>query len=364
MKYHIDQRAVARLCLLVLCVGWLQAQKINFSVHGYLSQAYGKTDGLPFLGIPEEGTTDYRNMAIQLRLDHDEEHIFIVQLTHKRVGVSPLASSYEDVELDWGFYKYQINANASVKVGKVLFPSGIYNELRDVGPVLPYFRAPILVYGDGQFFSETLNGAVFSQSLWERSDWRVDYDLFYGGWESLQSLDPTDVDVNQYRDAHGVRIWLNTPVEGLRVGYFFSRDTFVGEGEVDGVAEADERQTNWIGSVDGTFERWVCQLELRRWGFSLGSYKAGYAYLGLNFGPHWQVNLQASRARLELAPPLYGIESEDMEDDALGLNYRFARGVVKLEYHRHKNSPFVESRTVFVEDPQVKFYILSLAVGF
>ena len=73
--------------------------KLKF--HGFLSQAWAKTDGEPFLGITEEGTTDYRNVALQLRYELAERQSVVFQLGHEQRGNSPREPFRDEVSGLW-----------------------------------------------------------------------------------------------------------------------------------------------------------------------------------------------------------------------------------------------------------------------
>ena len=121
----------------------------KLTVHGYLTQAYADADfadGLLVsphtdelnLGISEDGTFDYRTMAIQFRYEISAKDIMIIQFSSRTLGNSPIESVEDEIELDWAFYERRLGDNTSVKVGRVQIPSGIFNAVRDVGTILPF----------------------------------------------------------------------------------------------------------------------------------------------------------------------------------------------------------------------------------
>ena len=75
----------------------------KLEVHGFLTQAYGTASfatgpaadlsgGENFdeklIGIPEDGTFDYRNLALQFRYEISENDTMIIQLSNEATGVS------------------------------------------------------------------------------------------------------------------------------------------------------------------------------------------------------------------------------------------------------------------------------------
>jgi hypothetical protein len=120
-------------------------------VHGYLTQAYARTNEHQLIGINDEGTTDYRMAALQFRYAITTNDNFVIQFSHERIGDSPVMQFKNDVELDWVFYEHRFNDATSVKVGKVQIPMGIYNEIRDVGTILPFYRPIFSFYFEGAY---------------------------------------------------------------------------------------------------------------------------------------------------------------------------------------------------------------------
>lgn len=116
----------------------------GLSVHGYLTQGFAISTDHQVHGISTEGTSDYRNLALQFRYDVDDQQNFIIQFSHERLGLSPIMQLEPDVELDWAYYEYKFNDIYSIKVGKIQMPFGIYNEFRDVGTLLPFYRISTL----------------------------------------------------------------------------------------------------------------------------------------------------------------------------------------------------------------------------
>ncbi|MCB1036393.1 MAG: hypothetical protein KDD47_21385, partial [Acidobacteria bacterium] len=169
----------------------------HFQFHGFVTTAYQEEDPDPtapfqssdaiVLGLDENGTWDYRIAALQLRYDPNPKNTFVVQASHRRLGDSPLKDVENDVELDWLFYQFHFTDNTSIKIGRVPVPLGIFNEYRDVGTLLPFFRPSFNFYREGSFVSETVDGAVFHHRFAAASDWSLDLDGYFGEWDLLES---------------------------------------------------------------------------------------------------------------------------------------------------------------------------------
>jgi hypothetical protein len=56
----------AMLCAAILAAPAVAgAQDDKLTIHGSINMGYGKTDGLPYFGLNEDGTSDYRAIALQ-----------------------------------------------------------------------------------------------------------------------------------------------------------------------------------------------------------------------------------------------------------------------------------------------------------
>src|ERR1044071_6876430 len=183
----------------------------QITIHGYLTQAYARSDGAEIQGIPEEGTADYRTAALQIRADVTEQDTFAIQLSHERFGESDIKAFQDDLALDWIFFENQFG-DSSVKVGRVPIPFGIYNEVRDVGTLLPFYRPSTNFYGEGAYTSETVDGIVLSRVFDLGGSWRLDGDVHYGSWEFVNRSG--SFSKNKVEDSIGVELWLETPLPG------------------------------------------------------------------------------------------------------------------------------------------------------
>ena len=63
-------------------------------------------------------------------------------------------------------------------------PRGIYNELRSVGIALPMYRPPVVMYDEGAYFSETIDGLVLARTFLADRPWSIEANLYAGGWRS------------------------------------------------------------------------------------------------------------------------------------------------------------------------------------
>lgn len=167
VKLYLSNTKFTALLLVLLATRLLplQAQQPKLGIHGYLSQAFATSDNHQVFGIPTDGTFDYRIIALQFRYEMDSKNNVAIQFEHYRLGKSPLQALNQDVRLDWAVYEHRFSNRFSLKVGKVLLPFGIFNEIREVGVLLPTYRPPVAMYSDEDYFAQTINGLVAEYQL-------------------------------------------------------------------------------------------------------------------------------------------------------------------------------------------------------
>jgi hypothetical protein len=331
------------------------------TIHGHLSQAYAFSDGNQIIGIPEDGTADYRTAALQIRADISEDDIFVVQLSHERLGLSRAQAHHEDVELDWIFYERKFG-NSAVKVGRIPIPFGVYNEVRDVGTVLPFYRPSRPLYEEGAFTAESVDGVLLAHGF-SLGAWHLEADAHFGNWEYFDAqLNPVKVD-----NSLGLELWLETPVSGLKLGIGGLRM------EVEGTTTPRQYRQLSHFSIAGDFGRVTGEIELKRDTFQRVSggrgaqANGGYARLGVGLTPKLILQGEYDFLHVQIQTPKTDKAKDN--DRALGLNYRFRPDLVlKAEYHwvngfRVEGQPgLIPGRPV--PDYKTQFGILSLATSF
>lgn len=355
----------------------------GLSVHGYLNQAYAFTDGNQIFGIPKEGTTDYRNLALQFRYDINESSNFVIQFSHKRAGLNPLMAIEEDVRLDWGYFEYHFNDEFSARVGKIQIPIGNYNEFRDVGVLLPFYSVPFSPYGDGNYMSETVDGIVLSYNLELNENWNFAFSLYGGHWNWLEWQHPffgDDIQLGEITidNGFGGQVRIGTPVDGLEVGFggqyiepsggiSFSNTGFFG---------SQTEMLNYYAFFKADFEHFFIGSDIVSGYFLdyslvpiMSNSQAGvhiFEKLDLNIQYEFFIlnNVKAPASIL----PNAGLQDTNYNTDlALGLKYNFSSNFVfKVETHWNEGY-FVEDKktTSFLDDPlKTQYTIISIATSF
>ena len=341
----------------------------RLAIHGYLTQGYGAADGARFYGLRSQGSSDFRVAALQARYDRDDDGI-LIQLNHRRLGESRITDFESSVNLNWALYARRSKSGlTTLKVGRVPVPRGIYNELRNVGVVLPMYRAPVIFYDEGAYFSETLDGATVAHAFRDGKPWSVDASAYFGGWSLLaydQSGDEYTIGRVRAENAVGAQLWLNTPAEGVRVGA--SAQVYKWEGrDLDGALVG--RQDVWEvqGSLDATRPRAFLRAETLLQNYETDDYYANYVQVGAAITPRlWLVGLGEYAYEKEWAAVTPEYPESFVWHRAAGaaINYRVSPTfVLKAEHHWNKGIQ-VEQATTPATAPRFRYYLLSASASF
>lgn len=381
MKYLLTISTI----LITLSANMFGQSKLR--VFGHLTQGFAISDEHQIFGIPTNGSSDYRNLALQFRYDVNTKNNLIVQIAHKRLGKHPTQSDASDLELDWGFFEHHFSPEIFFKFGKVQMPLGIYNELRDVSVLLPFYRAPSSVYSESRASGEYVNGVVFGYSAKLGKGWGFRSDVFAGQWSWTEwfiiasflnddvSIIMEEVDIEK---AFGLQGWLNSPIDGLRFGLSgFYGQTKSGMSELlSGIA--NPALFNYMLSLDADFEKYSFRTEknaltIVNSPFVMDSY---YIQLGYNVWEKISLNAMYESVRFNNFKvtydtgilPLGTVLSRDIHQEiGVGVNYAFSTNIVmKFEIHSTEGY-FIEDAPITPYSPKgamSRYAILSLATSF
>lgn len=339
----------------------------RLTISGYFTQGFAVSDGLQILGITDEVTGDYRTGALQFRYEMSDKDLFVLQMDHERLGDSPSQPLRDDLGVDWFFYQRELGPTTTVSVGRVPLPIGIYNEIKDVGTLLPFFRASTSIYGDGTWTTESIDGIVLKHEFAGSSDWSLETSLYYGDYERIE--DDTSiqaVEVVPVTNTVGVQLWLNTPVSGLRFGFGANRyDVTGGLFLPPGVTDTQE---DMYFSIDADFGRVALRSEYYDDQYEGGFWKGWNTELFLRATDQWTFIAAYDKGDLKFTVPFFAVFDEEWSNDfALGANYAVRPDLVlKLEYHWHEGYD-IEGQNVdsfFGPQLEVEYAIASVSVHF
>jgi hypothetical protein len=304
----------------------------KLTVHGYLSQAYGRSSDVGVYGLSTDGTTDYRKVALLLRYAAIDDGDFVLQFGHRRMGTNAAIATASDVTLDWAYWQQKLG-NVSLRVGRIPMAGGIYNETRYVGTLLPFFRAPQTVYPEG---FETLDGAGLSYTFARGKPFSLEWSGMYGDAEFRIETFADPAGGSAVAGARvdriiGNQLWLNTPLSGLRLG--INRKDYRGNGFISGT---DEMRWSSSTQVSGELALWksILRAELIE-SPSNGNVFVGQ-YVQATFRPTEKISIsgEVAKSSYETTLPYFGrMKLPHAKEKAVGVNYAFdPRFVVKVEH--------------------------------
>ena len=368
-EFTLSGVARAAVLPLALCASAsfpLHAQDApKFSVHGYLTQGWGKSDGTKFYGLTGESSTDFRYAALQLRYSATPNDQFVVQANHRRLGESQITDFESDVNLNWAFYQRGFRNGTTLKVGRAPIPRGIYNELRSVGVVLPMYRPPVVFYDEGAYYSETIDGLIASRTFFESALWSLEAHAYVGGWRSL-AYDTWSEEYSvlkvRARNAIGAQLWLATPIDGVRLGVAAQRhdDTWEDGEELE--------LKEFHVSFDATRERYFVRAEGQLQNY-VTSDKLYTSYVQANYKVTSKLGLtgEVQRSRDTDVTYVENLSSSSFEwhrSDGIGLSYAFGPSLVfKVEHHWDRGIQ-IEQPAHPLMAPKFKYVIASLSASF
>ena len=330
---------------------WLE----RFSIHGYISQAYAVSDEHQILGIPTDGTTDYRDLALQFRYDQDRKNTYVLQLRQERLGDSP--RQRDDVELDWVFYQRNVSDRLTLKAGRIPLPLGIFNEAGGPATASPFFRPPHEFY-DRRYTSKTLEGVLGTLTLGAPAGWSFDVDGYFGQWK----IDYGDGgEQSDARNAWGGQVWINTPLSGVRIG---------GGAYRCDVQPPEGTQVDYVmlhASVDADLDRWRLATEYLSGNLDQRvRYRAWYAQAGFQVTPRVSVHARGAIARI--VTPINGhiATATVSEDLGLAINYAIHPAILfKLEGHTNEGLLREDMpQDVYSSPSDTRYLIASIVASF
>ena len=333
--------------------GWLS----KVSIHGYVSQAYAVSEDHPIFGIPTDGTTDYRDLALQFRYDPNRKNAFVVQFRHERLGER---KTDDDVQLDWAFYQRNFSDRLSLKAGRIPLPLGIFNEAQGAATTSPFFRPPHEFY-DRHYTSKTVEGVLTSASLGRAGGWSFDIDAYFGQWVLDQWEREERADA---RNAWGGQVWVNTPLQGVRIGG--------GAYRCQVEPDADDAPANYdyaalYGSIDADLDRWRLATEIFAGNLGhYGRYRTWYGQVGFDVTEKLSVHARSTIARVEVPINGHDLHARISDDVGLSVNYAITPAVL-FKVEGHTNEGLLREdvpRNLYAKPSHTRYWIASVVASF
>ncbi len=365
----------------------------RLQVHGFITQGFGQSGELGVAGLSEHATWDYRTAALQFGYQISDNERFVLQLANRRLAHNPLNETLSDVFVDWGFVQSRFGG-VSVRAGKIPMPRGIFNQIRDVGTLLPFYRAPNSFYTEG---IETIDGVTGARRISLGGAWELDATAFLGSWSFVQvqaeegEHDEHGAETIQLvtdsraQNVAGAQVWLDTPMTGLRLGFGAQRfqieneglEGFFGarhgaheeEGEMPGMEEeAAEHALGgslWQVSLDGSFDRLTVRGEYQIFSLAAMTYYASYGQVGFRLSERLSAHVQAELSRVHHADDEGALEFRHTRDLAAALNFRLSPAMLlKGEGHLQRGHAFDTFVDPTGPSGSSRYFIARVAIAF
>jgi hypothetical protein len=329
------------------------------AIHGFLTQGVARAWTNPVAGAPTgEFTLDYRAVALQIGYSFSDIDKLVLQLSHRRLGNNMLEGSENEIRLDWGFYERHVLGEGSVRIGKLPLPRGLFNEIRDVGTALPFYRAPFAIYHES---AETFDGASAGYRFFARSPWSLQVEAYGGSYEFeyvRHTPEASFIETIGARSVHGAVAWLELPLPGTRIGLSGHRYRHAGEDD-----------PNWYDlwqlSGESVLDRFTGRVEYMKADSRGYGYDASYVQVGYRLFDNITLNAQREYGDVAVTFPGQELELDYIRDLAGGIAWMVRpNAVLKLEFHDYEGYS-LDRYNGFENPPGVASYMIaSLAVGF
>jgi hypothetical protein len=198
---------------------------------GFFSQGYieGNNNNYPF--EDKGGTFDFREMGVNVSSTIGAHLRVGGQLFAQRLG----NYGEDQVKLDWAQVDYNFRQEFGIRLGRVKYPKGLYNEALDLDSVRPFVFLPMALYNPVvRDFNSALNGGMIYGSVELGKAGSLDYKVFYGNipmspkqgvadfFNTTGLYTPAGVNRVGMDYSAGGQIFWSTPVTGLKLGYSYS----------------------------------------------------------------------------------------------------------------------------------------------
>jgi hypothetical protein len=116
----------------------------QIDIHGFISQGYLRTDHNNYLAQTEEGSFEFNELGLNFGTDLTDKLRIGMQFFARDLG----KYGNDDLVLDWAFADYRWRDWLGFRVGRIKFPFGYYNAIRDFDMLRTSLFASQSVYSE------------------------------------------------------------------------------------------------------------------------------------------------------------------------------------------------------------------------
>jgi hypothetical protein len=313
-RSNCDRRVRSLLVLLAMLVAAsVGAVELGsqVEVHGYGSQDYVQTTGNAYLGADNKGTWENNFLGL----------VGAVTLTDKSKLWAQLETSDTDAtRFTWFFVDYVFSDAVRLHVGRVKFPTGLYNEIIDSKMLQLSSLEPAIYQTAADFVHDAYTGAGLDYEKSLGAVGRIIWQVYTG-----ENYDPNNAPSLRDRRLLGTRVTYATPVDGLQFLLSFNH----GEVEVVPINRLIYEQRLML-SADYTSGGWDFKSEYATHQFRGVNSDGYYVQAGRTFADRWTPFVRYDVVNLDRARQ--GDDSFTQKILVTGLGYRFIRdAVIRVE---------------------------------
>lgn len=334
------------------------AQFDKLAIHGYGGWAAGYSDSSPYLAGSGDGEPNWQNLEVVLLVEAQPvERLRIIFAPEFEVEEDEEESKIELLYAEW-----RMTDSVRFQAGRGRLAFGLYADIYDVGTLRPFYYLPQSIYGHTGFVAEFYDGLGLV-GRGSKGDWSMQWNAYVGG-ASLDIDEPFEEVLDGGVDAGeddedlelaeaelelvaGARLLVETPVEGLTVGF----SALAGQPEEAGDFAEDEDTAfgdfaSYALAAEYSRGPWTLRSEFGRHEETEFDTDAGYFELSYRIGDHWQVAGRWDTADAEFVGELPEEFESTLEHDelSLGLNYWWnANFVLKASFHRVDGNLFAHA---------------------
>jgi hypothetical protein len=303
----------------------------EFALHGYGNQDYAQTSNNTYEGADHRGTWDMNFFAL----------VGTINLSERSKVWAQLETSSTDVtRFTWFFIDYQLTDVATVHVGRVKFPLGLYNEINDVKFLQLSSLEPLIYQAAADFTHDSYTGAGLDYNHDLGTAGRVTWQV-YGG----NTYDTAPPATGRDRRMYGGRITYAAPLDGLQFmvsGYRTQVEIFA--------TNALVTETKWIASADYVHAGWDLKSEYAARSFEGVDSYGYYVQGGRTFMEKWTPFVRYDRIITDKSRG--NNDAFAQKDFVAGLGYKLLSNL-SLRAEAHANRGFALPVASGETDPAV-----------
>ncbi|MBF0103100.1 MAG: hypothetical protein HQK77_19550 [Desulfobacterales bacterium] len=261
------------LAKLLMMIGLIWAQPASsleymdfghVDIHGFLTQGYMQSDKNNFFSETEDGTLQFHEYGLNFSSEVTSNLRLGMQFFARDLG----QIGNDEINVDWAYADYHYKDWLSMRVGKVKFPIGLYNKIRDMDMLRTWIILPQSIYNEAWrdivsgasgfqlYGSIPFAGMIQYQGMFSTFEMKNNSGISLTIEDNIPFPFQIEVQKNKVDNTYIGSLTWDTPISGLRLGqsyYQTSLDSYVTHHQSVG-ATVDPILQKPITDSSGNFE--------------------------------------------------------------------------------------------------------------